>query len=71
LFHPPVEDRVVDRLDAGWRQLDMARSVQCQHEATTDLITQLPIGLNPVPGSAHLDGKGIAAHAGVLGDEFS
>ena len=63
-------DGVVDRAPAGLGQADVAGPVKHQQGCAANLVAQLAIGLNPVPGFADFLGQGVAMQARVVSDEF-
>ena len=67
----PVRDGVVDRLEPGRRQLDVAGPVQDQHETAANHVTQLAVGLHPVPSLTDLGGKRSPAQTRVLRDPLA
>jgi hypothetical protein len=68
--HVPVADRVVDHLPLRGGQLDVPAAMQAKHQRTADLITQLSVGLGPVPCLTHTGREGSTAQAGMIGDEL-
>ena len=51
------------------RKLDEFLPVKLQEKATSDHVPGSPVGLNPTPGSAELQGEGPTARTGTVGDE--
>jgi len=52
------------------RQLDLARAMQSQQQATADGVLQYAVGLSPVPCQAHLLRNRLARERGLIGDEL-
>ena len=64
-------DDVIRRSTAHGRQFDQARSVELEHEASTNHVAQLAVSLAPVPRLARELGEPPPARLGVLHDEIA
>src|ERR1700724_4779161 len=65
-----TQHHVIDRVKPLGGQLNEMGSMQLQHQAATNHVPQMAIGLDPLPGKAELDRELIATRRWVLSDQL-